>query len=214
VPDVPTLAHLVDPTHTAVVTMEMERGVVGDLATIEDLAKVVRQSGTIDAVASLVHGARTAGARVVHCVAEWRADRAGTALNTPLAASLSGNSRQILQGTPATELVSPLGPEPEDLISRRTHGLTPFTGTDLDALLRNCGIRTVIATGVSLNVGVLGLCLSAADLGYRIVVPTDAVAGVPQHYGAEVLHHTIAMVASLTTTEEIIAAWRMGAQSS
>ena len=41
------------------------------------------------------------------------------------------------------------------------------------------GVTTVIATGVSLNVGILGLCLSAADLGYRVVVPTDAVVGVP-----------------------------------
>ena len=65
----------------------------------------------------------------------------------------------------------------------------------------------MIATGVSLNVGILGLCLSAADLGYRVVVPTDAVVGVPPHYGAEVLHHTIASIATLTTTEEIIDAW-------
>ena len=209
----PDLRAIIDPHHTAVVTMEMERGVVGDLATIEELAKVVRQSGTIDAVSRLVHAARPAGARVVHCVAEWRADRLGTALNTPLLRSLAKDSRQILQGTPAVELVSGLGPEPSDLVSRRSHGLTPFTGTDLDSLLRNAGVTTVIATGVSLNVGVVGLCLSAADLGYQVVVPTDAVAGTPQHYGAEVLHHTIGMVASLTTSEEIIDTWTRAAQS-
>jgi nicotinamidase-related amidase len=210
---VPDLRAIVDPDHTAVVTMEMERGVIGDLATIEELAKVVRQSGTIEAVSRLVHAARPAGTLVVHCVAEWRADRLGTALNTPLLRSLAKDSRQILQGTPAVELVSGLGPDPGDLVSRRSHGLTPFTGTDLDALLRNAGVRTVIATGVSLNVGVVGLCLTAADLGYQVVVPTDAVAGTPQHYGAEVLHHTIAMVASLTTTDEIIGAWTAAAQS-
>jgi nicotinamidase-related amidase len=204
---VPDLRAIVDPRHTAVITMEMERGVVGDLATIEELAKVVRQSGTIDAVSRLVGAARSANARVVHCVAEWRADRLGTALNTPLLRSLAKDSRQILQGTPAVELVSGLGPEASDLVSRRSHGLTPFTGTDLDSLLRNAGVMTVVATGVSLNVGVMGLCLTAADLGYQVVVPTDAVAGTPQHYGAEVLHHTIAMVASLTTTDEIIGAW-------
>jgi nicotinamidase-related amidase len=57
------------------------------------------------------------------------------------------------------------------------------------------------------------LCLTAADLGYQVVVPTDAVAGTPQHYGAEVLHHTIAMVATLTTSDEIVAAWTGPAQS-
>ena len=201
------LARLVDPSHTAVVTMEMERGVVGDLATIEELAKAARQHGLTEAVARVVVAGRAAGARIVHCVAEWRADRAGTSLNTPLVAALARNSRQILAGSPAVELVSGLGPEPSDLVSTRHHGLTPFTGTDLDALLRNSGVHTVIATGVSLNIGVLGLCLTAADLGYRVVVPTDAVVGVPPHYGAEVLHHTIAQVATLTTTEEILDSW-------
>ncbi len=201
------LARLVDPTHTAVVTMEMERGVVGDLATMEELAKAARQHGLAEAVTRVVAGGRSAGARIVHCIAEWRPDRAGTSINTPLVAALAKNSRQILAGTPAVDLVSGLGPEPSDLVSRRHHGLTPFTGTDLDALLRNSGVSTVVATGVSLNVGVLGLCLSAADLGYQVVVPTDAVVGVPPHYGAEVLHHTIAMIATLTTTEEILDAW-------
>jgi hypothetical protein len=31
---------------------------------------------------------------------------------------------------------------------------------------------------------------------------------VPQHYGAEVLHHTISAIATLTTTEELIDVWR------
>jgi nicotinamidase-related amidase len=201
------LATLAAPAHTAVVTMEMERGVVGDLATIDELAKAARHHGLNDAVSRVVRAGRVAGVRIVHCVAEWRADRAGTSINTPLVAALAKNSRQILAGSPAVELVAGLGPEPTDLVSRRHHGLTPFTGTDLDALLRNCGVTTVIATGVSLNVGVLGLCLSAADLGYRVIVPTDAVVGVPPHYGAEVLHHTLATIATLTTTDEIIDSW-------
>jgi len=144
---------------------------------------------------------------VVHCLAEWRADRAGTSLNTPLAAGLAKNPKQILAGSPAVDLVAGLGPAPSDLVSTRAHGLTPFTLTDLDAILRNSGTTTIVATGVSLNVGVLGLCLSAADLGYRVVVPTDAVVGVPPHYGAEVLHHTIGMIATLTSADDLLAAW-------
>ena len=57
------------------------------------------------------------------------------------------------------------------------------------------------------NVGVLGLCLGAADLGYRVVVPSDAVVGVPVDYGDEVLRHSIAMVATLTTADELLAGW-------
>lgn len=141
---------------------------------------------------------------MLHCIAEWRRDRRGTTLNTPLTASLARNAAQILEGTAAVELVAELGDTSEDLHSVRRHGLTPFTGTDLDAVLRSLGTRTVVACGVSLNIGVLGLCLSAADLGYRVVVPTDAVVGVPAAYGDEVLRNTLSMVATLTTVEDLV----------
>ena len=60
---------------------------------------------------------------------------------------------------------------------------------------------------MSLNIGVLGLVLSAVDLGYQVVLPTDAVAGVPLEYGHEILHNSLSLLATLTTTEELIEAW-------
>lgn len=46
--------------------------------------------------------------------------------------------------------------------------------------------------GVSVNEALLGACLSAADLGYRLVLPRDAVAGVPEQYVDAVIEHTLA----------------------
>lgn len=190
---------------TTVVTMELERGVVGDLATLTELADAARERGTLDSCGRLVEAARRRGAPVLHCVAAWRSDRRGTVLNTPLTRSLARNPGQILEGTDAVGLVPELGDTSGDLTSVRRHGLTPFTGTDLDMALRALDTSTLIACGVSLNVGVLGLCLSAADLGYRVVVPTDAVVGVPVSYGDDVVRNTLAMVATLTTVQELLA---------
>src|SRR5919198_1095093 len=81
--------------------------------------------------------------------------------------------------------------EPGDLESRRYHGFTPFTGTSLDQTLRSLGVRTVVAVGVSLNLAIPGLCLEAVNLGYRVVVLTDAVAGMPAEYGDAVMANTI-----------------------
>lgn len=189
---------------TTLLTMELERGVVGDLSNLAPLTEAARTRGTLEACGRLVEGARAAAVPVVHAVAQWRADRRGTLLNTPLTASLSRIDTQILAGSEAVELVPELGDTSGDLLSVRHHGLTPFTGTDLDALLRSLATTTVVACGVSLNVGVLGLCLSAADLGYRVVVPTDAVVGVPAEYGDEVLTNTLAMVATLTTVDDLL----------
>jgi nicotinamidase-related amidase len=207
VPDATSLTELGDPRRCAVVTMELERGVVGDLATMAQLADAAQARGTLDACGRLVGAARSAGVTVVHCIAEWTADRDGTPLNTPLFRSLAKNPAQILAGTPAVELVPELGNTSDDLRSVRRHGLTPFPGTDLDDLLRAAGVEVVVACGVSLNAGVLGLCLGAVDLGYEVLLPVDATVGLPADYGDAVVRNTLSAVATLTTVDELSARW-------
>jgi len=201
------LAALVDPAHTAVLTMELQRGVVGDASVVPALADEVAAHDVVATAATVVRAARGAGARVVHCTAEFRADRAGSRDNSPLLRALAKGSPHPLAGSPAAAVVPDLGPEPTDLVSSRTHGLTPFPGTDLDQLLRNLGVRTIVATGVSLNIGLTGLVMVAVDLGYDAVVVTDAVAGIPREYGDAVLEHTIAPLATRVTAAELIEVW-------
>ncbi len=97
--------------------------------------------------------------------------------------------------------------QPSDLVSARTHGLSPFPGTDLDQLLRNLGVRTVVATGVSVNIGVLGMVLVAVDLGYRVALVTDAVTGVPRDYADAVIANTLSLLATRVTTDDVVATW-------
>lgn len=187
--------------------MELQRGVVGDLAPMPALLDAAAQRGTLDACGAMACGARTNDVPVLHARVRWAADRRGTPLITPLVAALARRPEQMLEGTAAVDLVDELGDTSTDLSSWRRHGLTPFSGTDLDPLLRSLGVHTVIAVGVSLNIGVLGLCLGATDLGYRVVVPTDAVVGVPADYGDSVLANSVAMVATLTTVDELLGHW-------
>jgi nicotinamidase-related amidase len=202
------LRTLTTPATTAVITMELQRGVTGDLAAMAELADEVRAAGVIDNVARLCRAARGAGAKVVHCTAVFRADRLGSKVNSRIAAaSLKLNQGRLDIGQPGAEVMPEIGPEPGDIEISRTHGMTPFTSTSLDQVLRNMGITTVVATGNSINVGVLGLVLTAADLGYQVVVPRDAVAGVPKAYADAVLEHTIAMLATVCTTDDLMAVW-------
>jgi nicotinamidase-related amidase len=201
------LAELVAPAHTAVITCEMQAGVIGDSALTHDLAEQIKEFGVLEAATALVRGARNAGVRVVHATVAMRADRAGISINNPMMAYVVKNPGQVLEGTAAAELVPDLGPEPEDIVCQRIHGLTPFNGTELDSILRNLGVRTIVPVGVSLNEALMGLCICAADLGYRISLPTDAVAGVPHSYGLDVIQHTLAYLSNLTTIDKILAAW-------
>jgi nicotinamidase-related amidase len=201
------LRALVVPETTAILTMEVQRGVVGDLSTIPELAREAEESGLASSVAQVLSAGRSAGATVVHCTAGFLPDGAGTPLNAPLIKAMLRRPDHLLEGTAAVELIPGLGPEPEDLVSHRRHGVSPFGGTNLDSLLRDRGIKTVVATGVSLNLGIPGLAIEAVNLGYWVVVPRDAVCGVPTDYAQTVLENMISLVATITTVDNLVACW-------
>ena len=205
--DVADLADLVDPLHTAVITMEMQRGVCGDLATMPIIAKAVHELGVETATTALLLGARSNSVAVVHCTFSLLADRAGTPMNAPLIKMLARHPEHLLHGSPATEILAALGAASTDLYSNRHHGFSPFTGTGLHVLLRERHVSTVVIAGVSLNLGIPGTVIEALNHGYRVVVARDCVAGMPAEYGEAVLKNTLSMVATIATSAEIVTAW-------
>ncbi len=212
----PALGELVHPAQTALLTMECQRGIIGDLSAFTDLVHAASVGGVLDNAPRLVAAARAAGSLVVHCTAERRRDGVGSVTNCRMLAGAEtahASGGGIVTGTPGAELVEGFGPEPTDIVISRVHGLTPFTATSLDQMLRNSGVRTVIATGVSLNIGVLGLVLSAVDLGYQVVVVSDAVAGVPLEYGQAIMEGTLSLLATVVSSEELMAAWSAAPRS-
>jgi len=202
------LAALAAPGVCAVLTQEIQRGVIGDHTSFPQLAEAAEAVGVVTNTARLLTAARARGVPVIHCTAEFRADRAGSVVNCSLIAAMVRNPDHLLVGSPAAEIVPELGPEPGDLISARLHGVSPFTGTDLSTWLRNLGVETVVATGVSVNLGVLGLAIEAVNLGYRVVVPRDTVAGIPESYADDLLEHTYPLISTLTTVDDLLRAWK------
>lgn len=116
-------------------------------------------------------------------------------------------SRPLELGDTATQVIDDFDIQPEDFVLSRMHGLSPMAGTDLDPILRNLGITSLVIAGVSVNVAIPNLVMDAVNLGYRVVLPRDAVAGVPASYAEQVLDHTLSLIAELVTTEDVIAGW-------
>lgn len=201
------LAELVRPGNAAVLTMEMQRGVIGDLAVIKVLAEVIAAQGIPTRLGNLLDGARRANVPVIHCRAAFRRDRAGSFDNVPMVNAMLEDPDYLVVGEPAADVIPELGPAPSDLDSVRLHGMSPFHATDLDAKLRSAGVKTVIATGVSLNVGIQGVVIEAINHGYHVVLVTDCVAGYPTDYADQVLKHSLARITTQTTAEELLSLW-------
>ncbi len=203
----PSLADLVAVAHTAIVTQECQGGVVGPDAALPVLAEEASRQA-IPNLARLLPAARRAGVRVVHCVFQRRADGLGTNHNARLFGGVSSRGVDMTPGSPGASVIPELGPEPTDLVLGRWHGVGPMGGTDLDAVLRNLGVTTIVATGVSVNVAITNLVMDGVNAGYQMVVPRDAVAGVPPEYAHAVIENTLALLATLTTTDALIDAWQ------
>jgi len=106
-----------------------------------------------------------------------------------------------------------LVPEPElgvtesDIVLPRMHGLSPMNGTGLDPVLRNLGVRTIVAAGVSINVAITNLVFDAVNAGYQVVIARDAIAGLPPAYVDAVFENTLGLLATVTTTADLLAVW-------
>ncbi len=201
------LEELVRPGRTAILTMEMQRGVIGDLSALRALADVVDAQGVPKRLGLLLDAARGADIPVVHCRAAFRPDRRGSYSNVPMVNHLLKNPDHMLLGEATTEVIPELGPASSDLDSVRLHGMSPFIGTDLDPTLRSLGVETVVATGVSLNVGIQGMVIEAINHGYHVVLVTDCVAGYPPEYAQTVLENSLARITTQTTAEELAPLW-------
>ncbi len=201
----PSLADIAAPQHTAIVTQECQGAVIGPNAGLAQLADEARRVA-LPNITRLLPAARAAGLRIVHCTVQRRPDGLGSNHNAKIFAIGRGEVN-ILPGTPGATVLPELGPEPTDLVLSRWHGIGPMGGTDLDAVLRNLGVSTIVIVGVSLNLAIPNVVMDAVNAAYRVVVPRDAVAGIPTDYGNAIIDNMLSLLATITTTDDLINAW-------
>jgi biuret amidohydrolase len=202
------LQALVAPEHTALVLQEVQNGVVGSPSVLPALADAAAAVDLVANCARLAHAARAVGVTVLHCTAETRDDGRGANRNARLFAGVKKAPLRLSPGSAAVQVPDEIGVDPRDLVLARYHGLGPMTGTQLDSILRNLGATTIVGAGVSVNIGMTNLAFDAVNRGYQMVMPRDGIAGVPPDYAQAVIDNTLGLVATITTTDAIVAAWQ------
>lgn len=194
-----------DPGSTAVVVIECQNGVIGSDAALPALAEAA--APILPAIGRVARAARKAGAVVIHLTYVPAFNGRAMNSNTPL----QGQTSSLMSGWTAadrgTQVVDEIGVEPADLVLPRHSGMSPVHSTELFPMLRNLGVRTVVLAGVSLNVAIPVSTVELADEGFAVVIPRDAVAGTPPDHAASMLRHTLRFLATITTADEMIAAW-------
>ena len=92
-----------------------------------------------------------------------------------------------IENAPVTEVVPELAPRPGEWTVFK-HRYSPFDNTDLQHLLRNLGIDTLVICGVNTNNCVLCSCFEAFNRDYRVILAEDVCASMngPDYHDAAV----------------------------
>lgn len=202
----PKLAEIVDPATTVLLMQECQKGVIGERSNLPEMAAAAR-AGMLPNVVRLAEAARRAGVKIVHATAGHPPDMWGANTNARVFRGVLKSPVKLIHGTEAVEVMDEIGVRDGEYVFARQHGLSPLQGTELDSLMRNAGVRTVVPVGVSINVAIINVTFDAVNLGYQVVLPRDAVTGTPLDYVDAVIDNSLSYVATITTTEELTAAW-------
>ncbi len=183
----------IDPSSTAVVTVDMHRGHLDpSVATMpaapEDCERVISHAKDVLGVARakkipiihviLIHrdipGFGSEGMKV----AFWRAVQDILKAEDRLSPGRkSTTTAHNLEGMPGTEIIPELL-APGDYVINNKKRLDCFFGTDLETLLRTLGTETVVLMGINTNTCVMNTAFSAFNRDFQVVVISDCVASM------------------------------------
>jgi nicotinamidase-related amidase len=182
--DIPrTLEEVCRPDRLALIVYDMQAGVVVQLP---DGAEITRR------VLDVVGAARAGGFRVFYTRhMSLPKEVAGVSqLNMALAWQRVERVEQLkapfLRDSPSFQLEPGLAPLPSEAIFDKIT-MSPFLGTPLDLVMRDCGLNAFAIIGIALEVGIGPTVHHALDLGYIPVIVTDACGSRDKEAASRVL---------------------------
>jgi len=178
------LEELVDPAHTALIVIDMQRdfiepdGLFGSLGI--DLSMYAESRPRL---ASLLGAARKAGTTVMHLQNTALPDRksdspAQIRFNLRMHKDARRNQPPLLYtipGTPGHEFAPDFAPLENELVVRKYRS-SGFWGTNLNMLLRSNGIKTVVVGGCTTEGCVESTARDAMFNDFYVVIAQDCVA--------------------------------------
>jgi len=200
---------VVDPGHSAVLVIDVQNDfcAAGGHTDVNLGKDVADCQAVVEPIERLVTGARNVGAAILWVKANY--DR--TYLSPPI------HARQIARGIATAYCVSGtwgaefyrVSPADGDRVVEK-HRHSAFIGTDLDQILRDGGIRTLIIAGVQTHVCIESTLRDASARGYYVVVPNDCVGSFDRDLHDKTLRCVEMHFGDVVTSADLLAQWRPG----
>jgi nicotinamidase-related amidase len=188
----------IDPARTAVLSMDMQNGIVGMYA--EHAPELAGRC------ADVLKAARARSVQVIHVRVGFRPGLPEVSERNLLFGAIKSSDRhqQLFHGT-GGDIHPALGPEDSDLVVTK-HRVSAFAGTDLAMILRAQEIDTLVLFGIATSGVVLSTLLEASDLDYRLSVVKDCCIDMDADLHTTLVDKVFARRAAVVTAREFSAA--------
>ncbi len=179
-----------EPSRTAVIVVDLQNDFASEGGAFARHGRdITLIRDVIAPTARVLAAARAAGMKVIYLKSEWREDLAdlgapdakfwsvlqSAGIGEPATGPDGQPSRIFIQDTWNTDIVTELAPEPADIVVVK-HSFSGFYGTNLDAILRGLGMRSLIFTGCTTSVCVESTLRDAMFRDYRCLLLADCTA--------------------------------------
>lgn len=189
-----------DPKTTAIVVIDLQKGIVGMPGAHPHPPETVVANAV-----GLLDAGRAAGAQAVLVHVGFAPDFRD-ALQTPVDEPMRATGNRPPEWM---DLLPELKQQPGDVIVfKRQWGA--FYGTDLDLQLRRRGIKTIVLCGIATEIGVESTARDAYERGYALVFAEDAMTGRAAHENS--VRHIFPRMGRVRSTAQIIAALKAAGQ--
>ena len=193
-----------DRNTTAVLALHWINDIVSEGGAFGGMfAGEVIRTGVVGNARSVLTAARQAGVPVFYTRVVYQPGYPGLIVNGPLFEGIQP-AGAFIAGGKGVEILPELTPQEGDTVLDNGR-VSAFTDTDLHDKLRERGIGTVVLTGVSTHITVQSSALAASDLGYRVVIVSDATSADSAASHEHALS-ALAVLCEISTSSETVEA--------
>ncbi len=188
---------------TAVVLIEFQNEFCKGGGKLHDGVKgEIDRQGTISNAVMLAEGARQKGAVVIHAPFIFNPEYCDQHQMAGIVKAVA-DSNAFREGTWGAAIIDELKPQISDMVFNKNTG-SAFTSTNIDLILRNIGIESLVITGVATDSCVETTARDASDRGYNCILVEDACCARAQDRHDMTMKTFASIFGKVMNTSEVI----------